>query len=117
MAPSTGTDNNSWNVLPRSIAREQYGAEGFRAGVLYRREPWCHALNLSYRHVDHPLDTADRHYHTSHGLMSFILQPDYIMEPQELAVYKALLEILSRRGLSRTPTTGESKGRAKSVPA
>jgi hypothetical protein len=66
---------------------------------------------------DHPLETADRHHHASHGLESFILHPDYIMEPQELAVYKALFEILSRRDLSRMPTAGESKGRAKSVPA
>jgi hypothetical protein len=31
-----------------------------------------------------------------HGLMSFIVHPDYVMKPRELAVYKTLLDYLAR---------------------
>jgi hypothetical protein len=121
---------------------EQYGAEGFRAGVLYRKQLWYDALKFSYdmsvpnvAHLDPqrggcctvmpyflgdilelPVTTVQdytlfnilKDYSVTlwkqqidiimrkHGLMSFIVHPDYIMGARELAVYKALLEILSR---------------------
>jgi hypothetical protein len=121
---------------------EQYGAEGFRAGVLYRKQLWYDALKFSYdmsvpnvAHLDPqrggcctvmpyflgdilelPVTTVQdytlfnilKDYSITlwkqqidiitrkHGLMSFIVHPDYIMEPREQAVYKALLEMLSR---------------------
>jgi len=120
---------------------KQYGAEGFRAGVLYRKQLWYGALRFSYdmsvpnvAHLDPqrggcctvmphflgdilelPVTTVQDYtlfnilndYSISlwkqqidiimgkHGFMSFIVHPDYIMKPRELAVYKALLEHLA----------------------
>jgi hypothetical protein len=121
---------------------KQFGAEGFRAGVLYRKQLWYEALRFSYdmsvpnvAHLDPqrggcctvmpyfldnilelPVTTTQDYtlfnilndYSISlwkqqmgiimgkHGLMSFIVHPDYIMKPRELAVYKKLLEHLKR---------------------
>ena len=120
---------------------KQYGAEGFRAGVLYRKQVWYEALKFSYdmsvpnvAHLDPqrggcctvmpyflgdileiPVTTIQDYtlfnilndysinlwkqqidiIMAGHGIMSFIVHPDYIMKPRELAVYKALLEHLA----------------------
>lgn len=121
---------------------KEYGAEGFRAGVLYRKQLWFDALDCAYdmsvpnvAHLDPqrggcctvmpyfigdileiPVTTIQDYslfhilndYSTAlwtvqtsillgkHGLMSFIVHPDYVMRPRERAVYEELLQHLSR---------------------
>lgn len=117
---------------------KQFGAEGFRAAVLYRKQVWFDALKFSFdmsvpnvAHLDPqrggcctvmpyffengvleiPVTTVQdyslynilRDYSISiwkqqikiimkrHGCMSFIIHPDYLMQPRELGVYKELL--------------------------
>jgi hypothetical protein len=127
-----------------NLYREQYGAEGFRAAVLYRKQAWFEALKFSYdmsvpnvAHLDpqhggcctvmpysvgklvelpvtmtqdymlfHVLNdyTTDLWKQQAalimekHGLMSFIVHPDYIMEEREQTVYEALLGYLAELG-------------------
>jgi len=119
---------------------KKYHAEGFRAGVLYRKQLWYEDLDFSYdmsvpnvAHLDPqhggcctvmpyfigdilelPVTTTQDYtlfnilndYSTDlwrqqvrllmkkHGLMSFIIHPDYIMGRREEAVYVELLEHL-----------------------
>ena len=122
-------------------ARE-YGAEGFRSGILYRNADWFGALEFSYdmslpnvahldpqrggcctvmpffigRIVELPL-TCTQDYtlfqilddysinlwkkqialiQENHGLISFIVHPDYLIEQRAQDTYKALLEHLAR---------------------
>jgi hypothetical protein len=121
---------------------KQYGADGFRAAVLYRRQLWFDALNFSYdmsvpnvAHLDPqqggcctimpffignivelPVTTTQDYmlfyilndYSISlwerqielimkkHGLISFIVHPDYVAKPRERGVYEALLAHLAR---------------------
>jgi hypothetical protein len=115
----------------------EFGASGFRAGVLYRKQLWFDALDFSYdmsvpnvAHLDPqrggcctvmpyyigdileiPVTTTQDYtlFHilndysnslwkkqielimSKHGLMSFLVHPDYIMKSREQDVYKALL--------------------------
>lgn len=119
-----------------SYGRE-YGAEGFRAAVLYRKQVWYDALDCSFDMsvpnvarldpqrggcctvmpyflgdiVELPVTTIQDYtlfnilndysvdiwkrqieiIREKHGLMSFIVHPDYIMEPAQRQVYEALL--------------------------
>ncbi|MGO9008528.1 MAG: hypothetical protein ACLQPN_00370 [Bryobacteraceae bacterium] len=119
----------------------QYGAQGFRAGRMYRNVDWFEALDISYdmsipnvahlepqrggcctvfpyfigRILELPLTTTQdyslfhilRNHSTElwrdevslisekHGLVSFIVHPDYIRESKALEVYKGLLEHLA----------------------
>jgi hypothetical protein len=119
-----------------SYAR-QWGAEGFRAAVLYRRQEWFDALDFSYdmsvpnvAHLDpqrggcctvmpyaigpllelpvtttqdYPLFHILKDYSINlwkqqielilekHGLISFIIHPDYITGLRERRIYEALL--------------------------
>ena len=119
---------------------QQFETEGFRAGVLYRRQPWYGALKCSYymsvpnvarldpQHggcctvmpyfigevLELPVTTVQDYtlFHVlddysielwkrqtelimqRHGLMSFIVHPDYIMQERARAVYEALLDYL-----------------------
>jgi len=123
-----------------SYGRE-YGAAGFRAGVLYRKQLWYDALDFSYdmsvpnvAHLDPqhggcctvmpysmgeilelPVTTTQDYtlfhiledYSTDlwktqidlilqkHGLISFIVHPDYIIGARERRVYEELLDLLS----------------------
>jgi len=123
---------------------KEYGADGFRAGVLYRNQLWYDALRFSYdmsvpnvAHLDPqrggcctvmpyflgdileiPVTTVQDYtlFHilndysidiwkkqidiitAKHGLMSFIVHPDYLMKPRELSVYRVLLDYLTRVG-------------------
>jgi len=123
-----------------SYGRE-WGAEGFRAAVLYRRQEWFDALDFAYdmsvpnvAHLDpqhggcctvmpyfvgkllelpvtttqdYPLFHILNDYSISlwkrqidlimgkHGLMSFIVHPDYIINSREQNVYRALLAHLA----------------------
>jgi len=116
---------------------KEYGAEGFRAGVLYRKQLWYDALECAYdmsvpnvAHLDPqrggcctvmpyfigdileiPVTTVQDYtlfhilndYSTriwrqqteillaKHGVMSFIVHPDYVTEQREQAVYEELL--------------------------
>ena len=118
----------------------EYGADGFRAGVLYRKQLWFDALHFSYdmsvpnvAHLDPqrggcctvmpyflgkilelPVTTMQDYTLFSilsdysidiwkrqidlimkrHGLISFIVHPDYILGPRERAVYESLLSYL-----------------------
>jgi hypothetical protein len=120
----------------------QYGAEGFRAAVLYRRQDWFDALEFGYdmsvpnvAHLDPqhggcctvmpyfignilelPVTTTQDYslFHIlneyslelwkrqaelileKHGLMNFIVHPDYITASRERAVYEALLGHIAR---------------------
>lgn len=120
---------------------KEFGAEGFRAAVLYRKQVWYDALKFSYdmsvpnvAHLDPqrggcctvmpyflgdlleiPVTTIQDYslynilhdYSISlwkqqtkiimskHGCMSFIVHPDYVMQPRELSVYKELLAYLN----------------------
>jgi hypothetical protein len=123
-----------------------FGAQGFRAGNLYRNADWFDALEVSYDmslpnvgHLDPqrggcctvmpffvgnivelPL-TCTQDYilfhilssHTTelwkeqiallsanHGLISFIVHPDYIIEPKAQSTYKALLSYLGELRVS-----------------
>jgi hypothetical protein len=118
----------------------EYGARGFRAGVLYRNPEWLDALDFSFdmsipsvAHLDPqrggcctvmpyfigdilelPVTTTQDYtlFHLlkqrsidlwkrqtelilrKNGLMSFIIHPDYVIEPEPRAVYRKLLEYL-----------------------
>lgn len=135
---------------------EKYQAEGFRAGVLYRKQLWFDALKCSYdmsvpnvAHLDPqrggcctvmpyfvgdvleiPVTTVQDYtlfyilndYSTNlwkrqseeimrrHGLMSFIVHPDYIMKTRTRQVYESLLDYLAEMRQTRgtwTATPGE----------
>jgi hypothetical protein len=132
-------------VVKINSYRRQWGAEGFRAGVLYRREEWFQDLDFSYdmsvpnvAHLDPqrggcctvmpyfidnllelPVTTIQDYslFHIlqdykidlwktqielimeKHGLLSFIVHPDYVINPPERKVYEELLSYLS--GLRR----------------
>ena len=119
----------------------EFGAKGFRAGVLYRKQLWYDALDFEYdmsvpnvAHLDPqrggcctvmpyflgnllelPVTTTQDYslfnilndYSTNlwerqielimekHGLMSFVVHPDYIIGARERATYKALLNRLA----------------------
>jgi hypothetical protein len=119
-----------------------YGADGFRAASLYRKQLWYDVLNFSYdmsvpnvAHLDPqrggcctvmpyfvgnilelPVTTTQDYtlFHIlrdysielwkqqmeiimgKHGLISFIVHPDYIIEPRHRRVYEALLAYLCR---------------------
>jgi len=121
---------------------KQYGAEGFRAAVLYRKQLWYDALEFSYdmsvpnvAHLDpqrggcctvmpyfignmvelpvtttqdymlfyilndHSIEVWEKQIDLimqKHGLISFIVHPDYITKPRERATYEALLAHLAR---------------------
>jgi hypothetical protein len=121
--------------------RMKFGAEGFRAGILYRNQKWFNALSFSYdmsvpnvAHLDpqhggcctvmpyfvgdlleipvttvqdytlfnilndYSLNIWDRQIESilkKHGMMSFIIHPDYIQKDHELATYRALLDRLA----------------------
>ncbi len=121
---------------------KEYRAEGFRAGVLYRKQLWYDALDFSYdmsvpnvAHLDPQRGgcctvmpyfvgnilelpvTATQDYtlfsilndysidlwkrqieliRRKHGLMSFIVHPDYVTKPRERSIYETLLGHLSR---------------------
>jgi hypothetical protein len=139
-----------WNLeefLRRATKINQYaqswGAQGFRAPVLYRNVDWMQHLNFSYdmsvpnvAHLDPqrggcctvmpyflpdgmlelPVTTTQDYslFHVlgeysidlwrkqasiilgGHGLMNFIIHPDYIIEPRAQSVYKALLDYLNQ---------------------
>jgi hypothetical protein len=116
---------------------KEYGADGFRAGVLYRKQLWYEALDFAYdmsvpnvAHLDPqrggcctvmpyfvgnilelPVTTTQDYtlfnileeYSTAlwkrqielimerHGLMSFIVHPDYIAATRERGIYEELL--------------------------
>jgi hypothetical protein len=120
----------------------EYGAEGFRAGRMYRNADWYEALDISYdmsfpnaahleaqqggcctvfpyfigKILELPLTTTQDYalFHIlgeysielwkrqialimeKHGLVSFIVHPDYVMEGRALAVYNGLLDYVSR---------------------
>jgi len=117
--------------------KERFGASGFRAAVLYRRQLWFDALDFSYDmsvpnvgHLDPqhggcctvmpyfvgkilelPVTTTQDYtlfnilndysidlwkkqidlIMEKHGLISFIVHPDYVNGPRERAVYETLL--------------------------
>jgi hypothetical protein len=121
---------------------KQYGSDGFRAGVLYRKQTWYGDLKFSYdmsvpnvAHLDpqrggcctvmpyfvgsileipvtmtqdYTLFNILNDYSIDlwkqqtelimqrHGLLSFIVHPDYIVGSRERATYEALLAFLSR---------------------
>jgi hypothetical protein len=120
----------------------EWGAEGFRAAILYRHEEWFDDLDFSYEmsvpnvaHLDPqrggcctvmpyfigkllelPVTTTQDYplFHIlgdysidlwkrqtelimeKHGLMSFIVHPDYIMSSRERRTYETLLGYLSQ---------------------
>ena len=120
----------------------EYGADGFRAAVLYRKQLWYDALQFSYdmsvpnvAHLDPqrggcctvmpyfvgdilelPVTTIQDYmlfhiindYSTDlwkrqielimekHGLISFIVHPDYVIQSGEQGIYKELLGYLNR---------------------
>jgi hypothetical protein len=120
----------------------EYGARGFRAGVLYRKPEWYNALDFSFdmsipnvAHLDPqrggcctvlpyfigdilelPVTTTQDYtmFHLlnqrsielwktqtelilgKNGLVSFIIHPDYVIEPEPKSVYADLLEYLRR---------------------
>lgn len=121
---------------------KEFGAKGFRAGILYRKQLWYDALKFSYdmsipnvAHLDPqhggcctvmpyflgdilelPVTTTQDYtlFHIlddysidlwkrqldlimqKHGLISFIVHPDYIVESREQKVYKQLLGYLAQ---------------------
>lgn len=121
---------------------EEYGAKGFRAAILYRKQDWYSLLNFEYdmsvpnvAHLDPqrggcctvmpyfigsmlelPVTTTQDHtlfnilndfslelwekqiqlILQQHGLMNFIVHPDYIIRERPQTAYKALLERLHR---------------------
>ncbi|HXX44145.1 MAG TPA: hypothetical protein VEJ38_05410 [Candidatus Acidoferrales bacterium] len=123
-----------------SYAKE-YGAEGFRAGVLYRKQLWFDALEFSYdmsvpnvahldpqrggcctvkpyflgRILELPVTTTQDYtlfnilgdysidlwkqqielIMKRHGLISFIVHPDYIVKSEARTIYEALLGYLA----------------------
>jgi hypothetical protein len=121
---------------------KKYGADGFRAGVLYRKQLWYDALKFSYDMsvpnvarldpqrggcctvmpyflgdiLELPV-TATQDYtlfnilsdysidlwkqqigliKATHGLVNFIVHPDYVVNPRERQLYESLLGHLSR---------------------
>jgi len=122
-----------------SYGRE-YSTEGFRAGVLYRKQVWYDALKFSYdmsvpnvasldpqrggcctvmpyfldEVLELPVTTIQdytlfyilKDYSINiwkqqidlimkkHGLLSFIIHPDYVIQPREQAIFKELLAYL-----------------------
>src|ERR1700683_3359825 len=120
----------------------QFGAEGFRAAVLYRKQLWYDALRCSYdmsvpnvAHLDPqhggcctvmpyfigdilelPVTTTQDYmlFHIlndysislwkrqidlimeKHGLMSFLVHPDYVMKAREMSIFQELLAHLTR---------------------
>jgi hypothetical protein len=132
-------------VVKINSYRRQWGAEGFRAGVLYRRQEWFKDLDFSYEmsvpnvaHLDPqrggcctvmpyfignllelPVTTIQDYslFHIlkdykidlwktqielimeKHGLVSFIVHPDYVITAPERKVYEELLSHLA--GLRR----------------
>jgi hypothetical protein len=120
---------------------KQYGAEGFRAAVLYRKQQWYDALQFSYdmsvpnvAHLDPqhggcctvmpyfignilelPVTTTQDYmlFHIlndysislwrrqidlimeKHGLMSFLVHPDYVMKAREMSIFQELLAHLA----------------------
>jgi hypothetical protein len=121
---------------------KEYGADGFRAGILYRKQLWYDALKFSYdmsvpnvarwdpqrggcctvmpyflgEILELPVTTIQDYtlFHIlddysidiwksqieiimeKHGLMSFVVHPDYIIQPREQDIFKALLGHLVR---------------------
>ena len=121
---------------------KEYGADGFRAGVLYRKQVWYDALDFAYdmsvpnvAHLDpqrggcctvmpyfignilelpvtmtqdyslfnilndYSIDLWKRQIDLvmeKHGLMSFIVHPDYVLKPRERNIYEQLLNHLRR---------------------
>ena len=121
---------------------KKYGAEGFRAGVLYRKQLWYDALKFSYDMSvpnvgrldpqrggcctvmpyfvgnilelpvtatqdytlfnilnDYSMDLWKRQIALitgAHGLMNFIVHPDYVVNSRERQLYETLLGHLSR---------------------
>lgn len=133
------------NEFLRRVAKinsyaKKYGAEGFRAGVLYRKQIWFDALDFAYdmsvpnvAHLDPqrggcctvmpyflgkilevPVTTTQDYtlfnilgdysidlwkrqialIMKRHGLISFIVHPDYLIGARELEVYEKLLGYL-----------------------
>jgi hypothetical protein len=120
---------------------KQFGADGFRAAVLYRKQVWYDALKCSFdmsvpnvAHLDPqrggcctvmpyflgdiveiPVTTVQDYtlFHIlddysiglwkqqcsiileKHGLMSFIVHPDYVMTARQRSVYESLLSFLA----------------------
>jgi hypothetical protein len=137
-------DRNEFLSRARSINRhlQEYRAQGFRAGRMYRKADWYEALEISYdmsipnvahldpqrggcctvfpyfigRILELPLTTIQDYslFHIlgdysielwkrqialimeKHGLVSFLVHPDYVEEERALGVYKALLDYVSR---------------------
>jgi hypothetical protein len=137
---------NREQFMTRAVKINSYGrewrSEGFRAGVLYRRQEWFDAFDFLYdmsvpnvAHLDPqrggcctvmpyfvgkllelPVTTTQDYslFHIlndysidlwktqidlimeKHGLMGFIVHPDYITEWREQNVYKALLAYLAQ---------------------
>jgi hypothetical protein len=121
---------------------EKYSAEGFRAGVLYRKQVWYDALKFSYDMsvpnvasldpqrggcctvmpyflgdiLELPVTTVQDYalfyilddysinlwkaqaelIMEKHGLLSFIIHPDYVVRPREQGIFKELLAYLVR---------------------
>jgi len=121
---------------------KQFGADGFRAGILYRRQQWYEAFDFAYdmsvpnmAHLDpqrggcctvlpffignileipvtttqdyslfnilneHSIDLWKQQTELilgKHGLLSFIIHPDYIIAPRERALYEELLAHIVR---------------------
>jgi len=119
---------------------QKYEANGFRAGVLYRKQVWYDALKFAYDMSvpnvarldpqrggcctvmpyflgeilelpvttvqdytlfyilnDYSIDLWKQQTETimqKHGLLSFIVHPDYIVQPREQSIYKELLAFL-----------------------
>jgi hypothetical protein len=121
---------------------QKYSAEGFRAGVLYRKQVWYDALKFSYDMsvpnvasldpqrggcctvmpyflgdiLELPVTTVQDYalfyilddysinlwkaqaelIMEKHGLLSFIIHPDYVVRPREQTIFKELLAYLVR---------------------
>jgi hypothetical protein len=121
---------------------QKYSAEGFRAGVLYRKQVWYDALKFSYDMsvpnvasldpqrggcctvmpyflgdiLELPVTTVQDYtlfyilddysidlwkaqaelIMEKHGLLSFIIHPDYVVRPREQSIFKELLAYLVR---------------------
>jgi hypothetical protein len=141
-------DGHLYRDLPQFLERaakinaygKEYGADGFRAGVLYRKQVWYDALDFAYdmsvpnvAHLDpqhggcctvmpyfignilelpvtttqdyslfnilheYSIDLWKRQIDLimeKHGLMSFIVHPDYVIKSRERSVYQQLLSHL-----------------------
>jgi hypothetical protein len=127
-------------VAKINLYREEYGAQGFRSAVLYRKQLWYDALKFSYdmsvpnvAHLDPqrggcctvmpyfvgdilelPVTTTQdftlfyilNDYSINlwkrqtglimknHGLISFVVHPDYIVRSRERGIYERLLDHL-----------------------